>query len=236
MRDSGAHFPGVVFAFNIEGITVLIVVHNFTEVVIGVAGANLLTGQSDVVEVEFGHGRGGNGDSSELTDHGAQEGNSKNRAVLAEFKHEASDHCISAGHEALLPGVVRVALVLVEWVNPAISYRNSVRSDNLDFSMVQVVGDGRDVMPRETLSSQVELSVPELRVLFVEAEEELVEIVSHLVLRDAMVHDGVGETEASAEGLVNEHDVRIVVPRLSVVGKDSTVLHISLVVLEVVRA
>jgi len=35
--------------------------------------------------------------------------------------------------------------------------------------MVQVVGDGRDVMPRETLSSQVELSVPELRVLVVEA-------------------------------------------------------------------
>lgn len=169
MRDSGAHFPSIVFAFNVEGITVLIVVHNFTEVVIRVAGAKLFTRQSDVVKVEFGHSRGGDGNSGELADHSAQEGNSENRTVLAEFKHEASDNSVSTGHETLLPGVVRVALILVERVNPAISYRNSVRSDNLDFSVVQVVGDGRDVMPRETLSSQVELSVPELRVLVVEA-------------------------------------------------------------------
>jgi len=57
-----------------------------------------------------------------------------------------------------------------------------------------------------------------------------------LVLRNAMVHDGVGKIEASAEGLVDEHDMSIVVPRLSIVSKDSTVLHVSLVVLEVVRA
>lgn len=57
-----------------------------------------------------------------------------------------------------------------------------------------------------------------------------------MVLRNAMVHDGVGETEASAKGLVDEHDMRVVVPRLSIVSKDSTVLYVSLVVLEVVRA
>lgn len=53
-------------------------------------------------------------------------------------------------------------------------------------------------MAREALSGQVELSVSEFRVLFVESHEELVEVVGHLVFVNAVVEVMIRETESGS--------------------------------------
>lgn len=121
--------------------------------VIGVASSKLFTRKSDIVHVEFRHRGSGYRNSSELADHGAQERDSENRTILTDSVENFSDHGIPCCNKSLLISVRRVCFILVEGINPAISDSNSVRSHNLNFSVVQVVGDGRDVMSREAFSS-----------------------------------------------------------------------------------
>lgn len=236
MRVSRAHFPGVVKALDIQGVTVLVVVHDFTEVVIRVASAQSFTGQSDVINVELRHARSSDRNSSELADHGADERNSYNREVLTHFVEIAGNESITSSNQLLFSSKDRVGLVLVEGVHPTISDGNSVRSDNLHVGMEEVVGDCWDVLSRIAFSHQVELSMSELRVLLVEINQEGVEVDSYLVFTDTVVKDGVSKAEAGTEGLVNEHNMSIIVPGVFVVGKDSTVLYIAAIVFEIIGA
>lgn len=101
--------------------------------------------------------------------------------------------------------------------------------------MIEVVSDGRDIFSRIAFSSQIELSVSELRVLVVEVNEEVVEVDCHLVLSHSVVPDGVSKTEASSKRLINEHYMGIVVPSELVFGEDSSVLDITSVIFEIIR-
>lgn len=91
MRIGCTHFPSLVKALNVQGVTVLVVVHHFTEVVIWVASAESFTRKSDIVNVEVRHAGSSDRNSSKLADHGAYERNSEDRGELTELIEIASN-------------------------------------------------------------------------------------------------------------------------------------------------
>ena len=67
-------------------------------------------------------------------------------------------------------------------------------------------------MPRKTFSREVEVPSLELWVLDHKIVQEVVEIISDGVFTPAQLPETIDKTESSAHGLVNIHDIGVVVP------------------------
>ena len=91
-------------------------------------------------------------------------------------------------------------------------------------------------MPCKAFSSDVEVPSLELWVLDHEIVQKVVEIISDSVFTPSQLPETINKAEAGAHGLVNVHDIGVVVPRELVVLQLERILNVFFVKFEVERA
>ena len=88
-------------------------------------------------------------------------------------------------------------------------------------------------MPRKAFSSDVQVPPLELWVLDHKIVQEVVEIISDGVFTPAQLPETIDKAEAGAHGLINVHDIGVVVPGELVVLQLERILNVFFIELEV---
>lgn len=204
--------------------------------VVRVACTKLLTRLPDVIDVEGGIARSCQTDSSQLAHECAQNWDAEDQIVLAEFVENFDHNSMSSCDQLIFISEVRVARVLVERIDPPIPNHDTAY---LEFNLsivVQVVGNRRYEVTGVALSGQDDLAVAELRVRDEEIAHELVEVLGNLLLINSGGKYAAGRLKTSADWLIKEENVRVIVPGVLVVGEVAPVLDRVCVISEPVRA
>ena len=136
----------------------------------------------------------------------------EDQSELADLVAELDDKRVAIRNEIVIRRILWIGHVLIERVDPAISNGDTLQVDPFIVHQLKFARNIWDVMSGKTFSSYVEVPSLELRVLDHEIVQEVVEIISDSILTPAQLPETIDKTKASAHGLVNVHDIGVVVP------------------------
>ena len=136
-------------------------------------------------------------------------------------------------YQIVVRGEFRIRHILVEGINPAISDSDACQVYPLIVHQLQFASDVWNIMASIALSSDVDVSALELGILDHEVVQKVVEVVPDGVLAPSQLPQTVDETKACADGLIDVHDVCVVVPREFIVLQLEWIFDVRLVKFEV---
>ena len=126
---------------------------------------------------------------------------------------------------------VRVLRILVDRVNPTITDGDTAQIDPWISLLLYAAGNVWNIVARIAFSRQVDLAPLKLWVLCHEVVEEIIEILCDSIFSPAKRSELIDKAEASAEWLVDVHDICNVVPTLLIALESERLLGVPLAVL-----
>ena len=126
VRHNIAHLP-LFWLSEFEPLTILVRIHHLVQMVVRVASSELHARLTDIIHIERWIARRRQRNSRQLAQECAQERNSEDKVVLAQFVENLDHDRMAPRHQRILIGIVRIARILVEGVDPSTRNNDSGR-------------------------------------------------------------------------------------------------------------